>query len=381
MMDLDRPVDPTVERLRVSLGARGYDIFVGPGLLNRAGEYLGPLLQRPRTVVITDENVRQKHFAKLAGSLDDAGIETSVIVIPPGEGSKNFSQLEQVLDQLLDTNIERGDTLIALGGGVVGDLAGFAASVLRRGVGIIQMPTTLLAQVDSSVGGKTGINTRQGKNLVGTFHQPRLVLADTSVLDTLLERELRAGYAEIVKTALIGDATFFSWLEDHGQDVLASDDPSVTSAARNLAIVTSCRAKASIVADDEHESGDRALLNLGHTFGHALEAEAGFDGSLLHGEAVAAGLVLAFQLSAQLGFCAEKDAVRIAAHLRYLGLAASIAELGLDTDPAKLWAHMSQDKKSRGGVIPFILARGIGEAFISDKPTESDIAAVLGQTV
>ncbi len=362
----------TPERVTVNLGARGYDILVAPGLVAAAGRHIAPLLAQPRTAIVTDDTVAGLYLERLGTSLSEAGIEWTAIQVAPGESRKNFSTLESVLDRLLEARIERQDTVIALGGGVIGDLAGFAASILRRGVDVIQIPTTLLAQVDSSVGGKTGINARQGKNLIGTFHQPRLVLSDTGALDTLPPRELRAGYAEIVKYALIGDADFLTWLETNGEAVLAGD-----AAARTHAIVTSCRAKAAIVAADEREAGERALLNLGHTFAHALEAETGYDGSVLHGEAVAAGLVLAFELSARLGLCAPEDAQRIARHLRAVGLPAGPGDLGLGRTPATLHAHMAHDKKSRGGRVTFVLARAVGETFLCDTVEPAEVEAVL----
>ena len=352
----------------VPLGDRAYDVIVGAGLLTDAGTHLAPVLARPRAAIVTDETVGRLHLPALRAALDGAGIETTVARIPPGEGSKDFAHLTGLLDDLLGARIERTDTVIALGGGVVGDLAGLAASLLRRGVPVVQIPTTLLAQVDAAIGGKTGINTGQGKNLVGTFHQPRLVLCDIAVLQTLPAREFRAGYAEVVKYGLLGDAAFFAWLEENGARVLAGDE-----AARSYAVLTSARAKAEIVAGDERESGRRALLNLGHTFGHALEAEAGYGPGLVHGEAVAVGLCLAFALSERLGLCSADDALRVRRHLAAAGLPTGVP----DPEPARLIARMRQDKKVRGDALTFVLARGIGESFVSRDVSEDDVLRVL----
>ena len=360
-------------RVRVDLGPdRGYDIVVGEGLIADAATYLRPLLRGRRVAVVSDETVAALHLSGLRGALAADGIEHHEIVVPPGESTKEFAALERLLDDLLDARIERSDAVIALGGGVVGDLAGFAASILRRGVAVVQMPTTLLAQVDSAIGGKTGINTRHGKNLVGTFHQPRLVLADLGVLDTLPRRQLLAGYAEVVKYGLIDDARFFAWLEAHGGEVCAGDGES-----RRHAVVSSCRAKARIVADDERELGNRALLNLGHTFAHALEVEAGYGDRLLHGEAVAIGLALAFELSARLGKCPAGDAERVRRHLASIGLATDPPAAIGDGGVGRLLDHMAQDKKVRGGRIAFVLARGIGEAYIDRDVDPAAVAALL----
>jgi 3-dehydroquinate synthase len=291
------------DRLRLELGARSYDILIGRGLLANAGRHLKPVLRQPRAVVLTDRTVAELHLPSLTRALAATGIDCHPIVLPPGEQTKSFEQLEEVIDQLLAARIERGSTLVALGGGVIGDLAGFAASIVLRGIDFVQIPTTLLAQVDSSVGGKTGIDTRWGKNLVGSFHQPRLVLADIDALATLPRRQMLAGYAEVVKYGLINDAGFFAWLEDHGMGLIDGNE-----AARQQAVKISCAAKARIVGEDEREAGARALLNLGHTFAHALEAECGYSDELLHGEAVAIGLVMAFDLSARLGLCSPDDA-------------------------------------------------------------------------
>jgi 3-dehydroquinate synthase len=358
--------------ISVGLGERGYDILVGSGLLAESAAIIGPYLARPQTAVVTDENVADLHLATLRNAFAGAGIACTEIIVPAGEGAKTFAQLERVLDQLLEARIERGDSIMALGGGVVGDLTGLAASVLRRGINVMQIPTTLLAQVDSSVGGKTGINTRQGKNLIGTFHQPGLVVIDVDVLETLPKREFLAGYAEVVKYGLIGDADFFAWLEANGAAAAAGNVE-----ARRHAIVESCRAKARVVESDEREAGTRALLNLGHTFAHAFEAEAGYDGSLLHGEAVAVGLVMAFQLSAHLGLCSGEDATRVQHHLSLMGLPTTLRSVKTVWDADRIAGRMAQDKKSKRGVVPFVLARGIGKAFLSSDVTQSDVMAVL----
>ncbi len=348
-------------RLRVDLGARGYDIVVGSGLLAEAGRHLAPVLRQPRVAVLTDRTVARHWLATLAASLDAAGIAWHAIEIEPGEGSKDFRHLEQVIDALLAARIERGTTLLALGGGVVGDLGGFAASIVLRGIDCVQLPTTLLAQVDSAIGGKTGIDTSAGKNLVGSFHQPRLVLADLDTLRTLPQRQLLAGYAEVVKYGLIADAAFFAWLERHGAALLAGD-----AGLLRHAVAAACAAKAAIVVADEREAGRRALLNLGHTFGHALEAEYGYSDQLLHGEAVAIGMVLAFDLSARLGLCPAEDAGRVRRHLAQAGLPAGPAALGRPAaDPARLVERMHGDKKVSGGRLGLVLARGIGQAFLA----------------
>lgn len=349
----------------VELGDRRYVIEIGAGLLDRAGELCAPLVPAGRVVVVTDTAVAPFYLERTTRSLEAAGLHTASVVVPAGEGSKAFNAFGRLMDDLLDHRPDRGTMLVALGGGVVGDLTGFAASVLLRGVDFIQIPTTLLAQVDSSVGGKTGINTRHGKNLVGSFHQPRLVIADTAVLDTLPRRELLAGYAEVVKYGLIDDAPFFAWLEDRGQALLDGD-----AAARIEAVAKSCAAKARIVAGDERETGDlRALLNLGHTFGHALEKETGYGGDLLHGEAVGIGMMMAFDMSAALGLCTTADALRVRRHLQAVGLATSPRAIPGDNarawDAARLIDHMRGDKKSRDGRITFVLARGIGGAFVA----------------
>ena len=351
-------------RVPVELGSRGYDIIVGAGLIDRLGALAAPLLRRPRTVIVTDEVVATHQLARAQAGLDTAGIAHRAVIVPAGEGTKSFAGLERLIGALLDAQVERGDMVLALGGGVVGDLTGFAAATLRRGVDFIQVPTTLLAQVDSSVGGKTGINVAQGKNLVGAFHQPRLVVADTTTLQTLPRRQLLAGYAEVVKYGLIDQPDFFAWAEANAAALLDGD--------RGLtahAIATSCRAKARIVAADEREAGQRALLNLGHTFGHALEAACGYADILLHGEAVAIGMVLAFRLSARLGLCAGDDADRIERHLAAVGLPTSPKAIDRRFDAADLIDRMHQDKKVTDGRITFVLARGIGQAFLTDAVT------------
>lgn len=350
-----------IKTVHVDLGPRKYDIHVGPGLIGHADHYLTPLLRRAQLAIVTDETVAGLHLPALQHTLDKAGISYDSIILPPGEQTKCFTELERLTGNLLDAGIERGDLIIALGGGVIGDLTGFAASILRRGVDVAQIPTTLLAQVDSSVGGKTAINTPQGKNLVGTFHQPRLVLADTTALETLPPRQFLAGYAEIVKYSLIGDADFFGWLETNLDAIRQGN-----AEARAHAIVKSCAAKAAIVAADERESGIRALLNLGHTFGHALEAATGYSDRLIHGEGVAVGITLAFGLSARLGLCSAQDAARVQHHLARAGLPTSLADIDGDIPGAdRLIDLMGQDKKVVGGKLTFILAKRIGEAFMT----------------
>lgn len=366
--------------LDVTLGERSYPIHIGPGLIDRADELLASLLPLRRTVVVTDENLaRTRHPIRLVAALERAGVTARTYVLPVGEATKSFRFLEQVIDELLDFGMERRSTVIALGGGVIGDLVGFAAGITLRGIDFIQVPTTLLAQVDSAVGGKTGINTRQGKNLVGVFHQPRAVLIDTAVLDGLPVRELRAGYAEIAKYGVIRDAgRFFDWLEAHGAAVLAGDPD-----ARTEAIRRSLEVKAAIVAADEHEtSGERALLNFGHTFAHAYEALADYDGSLLHGEAVSVGMVKAMTLSSQLGHCDPADVERLRTHLGGLGLPTRIAEVSNRDFPVDdLLGAMGRDKKVEAARIRFVLARRIGDAFTSaDVPPEA-VRAVLAENV
>lgn len=354
-------------RLSLALSASSYDVVVGDGLLARAGALLAPVLPQKRAVVITDDSVGPLHLKTLMDGLAETAIVATSITVKSGEASKNFETFEQVVDALLDAGVERRTTVIALGGGVVGDLAGFAAAATLRGLPFVQIPTTLLAQVDSSVGGKTGINTRHGKNLLGAFHQPRLVIADTAVLATLPVRELRAGYAEIVKAGLIGDAAFFAWCEANGALVIAGD-----RVAQAEAVLRACAFKALVVGDDEREekpNDGRALLNLGHTFGHALEAELGY-GTILHGEAVAVGIGLAFRFSAALGHCVPEDAERVIAHIAAVGLPAELHHLNRRLSAERLVGHMRRDKKVRDGKLGFVLTRGIGRAF-----TQGDIAA------
>ena len=366
-----------IETLSLDLGSRSYDIDVGPGLIARAGKRIAPLIHRAPAIIVTDRNVAGHHLTALRESMDSAGVETALIELAPGEETKSFDQFEYLVTSILDLRPERASTLIALGGGVIGDITGFAASVILRGIDFIQVPTTLLAQVDSSVGGKTGINTRHGKNLIGAFYQPKLVLADTEVLDTLPRRELLAGYAEMVKYGLLGNAEFFAWLEQHGAALIGGDQE-----ARRYAVAESCRAKAAIVAEDEHENGRRALLNLGHTFGHALEAETGFGSDLLHGEAVALGMVMAFDLSVHLGLCPAEDAARARRHLAAVGLPTSLDSLpGRDWRAETLVAHMHQDKKVRNGKVAFILARGIGAAFVEHDVDLADVEALLAHAI
>lgn len=361
------------EKIRVDLGVRAYDIHVGAGPIGRAGALLKPLLRRGRVVVVTDRNVAQQHLPALLRALDASAIAHAELILPPGEQTKDFEHLQLLLDWLLDQKIERGDLVLALGGGVIGDLAGFAASILLRGVDFVQIPTTLLAQVDSSVGGKTGINTRHGKNLIGAFHQPRMVIADIGLLASLPQRELLAGYAEVVKYGLIGDALFFEWLETAAPAILARDVGALTRA-----VLTSCKAKAAIVSADERESGPRALLNLGHTFGHALERETGYGERLLHGEAVAIGICLAFEVAAQIGLAPRQDAQRVTRHLSAIGLPARIADIaGPPLDCEKLLAHMTQDKKVTQGRINFVLPRRIGDCFITDQVDLQTIGQAL----
>ena len=361
-------------RIPVSLGDRGYDVLIAPGLLADAAAHLAPRANGRPLAIIADENVAD-HLATFTASLDAAGLAWRARIIPAGEASKSWASLERITDQLLAWGVERRDHVIALGGGVIGDLVGFAAAILKRGVPFVQIPTTLLAQVDSSVGGKTGINTAAGKNLVGAFHQPALVLIDPLVLDTLPPRELRAGYAEVVKYGLIDDADFFAWCEANGAALLAGDRD-----LRARAIARSVAAKARIVAADEHETnGIRALLNLGHTFGHALEAEAGYDGTLLHGEAVAAGCALAFAYSAEQGLCPAEDAARVAAHLRSVGLPDGLVASGVRAGGARLVEHMRHDKKASGGTLPFLLAQGIGLTYLDRSIDLAEVEAFLGR--
>jgi 3-dehydroquinate synthase len=347
--------------VKVGLEDRAYDVMIGDGLIERAGPLIAPLLKRGRTAIVSDETVMGLHGARLRASLATAGIGSESIVVPPGEASKSFSQLEQVCDRLLALKLDRGDLIVALGGGVVGDLAGFVAAIYKRGIDFVQIPTTLLAQVDSSVGGKTAIDTPRGKNLIGAFHQPRLVLADQGVLTTLPDREMRAGYAEVIKYGFLGDFAFFEWLEANGSAVLALEPAALTHA-----VARSVEMKAEIVAEDEREVGRRALLNLGHTFGHALEAEVGFGGDLIHGEAVALGCAQAFRYSAWLGLCPGQDAVRAGQAIANAGLPSRLADIaGGPFKADALIGHMAQDKKAEGGQLTLVLAEGVGRAFVA----------------
>ncbi|MBB5686964.1 3-dehydroquinate synthase [Sphingobium boeckii] len=355
----------------VSLGDRSYDVRIENGALDRAGDLLAPWLSRGRAVIITDQNVASAQMSRLSAAL--AGLTIETVILEPGEATKSWAQIEALTDLLLTLEVERGDHVIALGGGVIGDLVGFAAAILKRGCGFVQIPTTLLAQVDSSVGGKTAINSKAGKNLIGAFHQPSFVLIDPTVLDTLPRRQLAAGYAEVVKYGLIADFAFYEWCEANAAALLAGDPE-----ARAYAIEKSVAAKAAIVGEDEREtSGRRALLNLGHTFGHALEADKGFSDALLHGEAVAAGMALAFRFSASRGLCPSQDAVRLTHHLQAIGLPHDAASAGVTASGAALVAHMMHDKKMAAGTLAFILARGIGQSYVDKSVALADVAAFL----
>lgn len=365
------------ESVHVPLGERAYDVRVGEGLLSRAGEEIAPLLARPKVAILTDETVAPLHLATLEASLGKCSISSASLALPPGEATKSWEALARSVEWLLSQKIERRDVVIVLGGGVIGDLGGFASAILRRGVRFVQIPTTLLAQVDSAVGGKTAINTPHGKNLVGAFYQPSLVLADTSVLRTLRQRDLLAGYGEVVKYGLLGDAAFFSWLEDNGPRIASGD-----SSALLYAVKRSVEMKAAIVTRDETETGDRALLNLGHTFCHALEAATGYSDRLLHGEGVAIGCGLAFELSARLGLCAQEEPSRVSAHLAAMGMKKDLADIPGDLPGVEaLIKLMSQDKKVIDGRLRFILARGIGEAFVADDVPRDALHDVLEEAL
>ena len=369
--------DPTT--VPVALGERSYDIVIGRGLIASLGPRIEALRPRARVFIVTDTNIELNHLDAVEETLAESAIAASQLIVPPGEGSKSFRVFEQVCEAIIAARIERGDLVIALGGGVIGDLAGFAASAVRRGIDYVQVPTTLLAQVDSSVGGKTAINSAHGKNLIGAFHQPMLVVADTALLDTLPPREFRAGYAEVAKYGLLGDAAFFSWLEANWREVFPGGKAS-GSGAREHAIAVSCRAKAAIVARDERETGDRALLNLGHTFGHALEAACGFSERLLHGEAVAAGMALAFEFSARLGLLSPAEAERAIRHLAGVGLPTRPKDIaGGLPDADALMALMAQDKKVKRGALTFILVRGIGAAFVERGVDAAQVRAFLSE--
>ncbi len=370
-----RASEPIV--VQVALGTRAYDIVIGRGLIASLGERIKALRPGAKSAIVTDQTVAKHHLAATEAAFNSAGIEHSAIVVPPGEVSKNFATFGTVCEAIIAARIERGDLVIALGGGVIGDLAGYASASVRRGLDFVQVPTSLLAQVDSSVGGKTGINSRHGKNLVGAFHQPVMVIADTALLDTLPTREFRAGYAEVAKYGLLGDAAFFTWLEANWRDVFSGGQAS-GNFAREHAIAVCCRAKAAIVARDERETGERALLNLGHTFGHALEAGAGFSSRLLHGEAVALGMALAFEFSARKGLISAADAARACAHLAAVGLPTHLKDVpggapGVDA----LMELIAQDKKVKRGKLTFILVRGIGQAFVESDVNAAEVRAFL----
>jgi 3-dehydroquinate synthase len=358
--------------VEVALGARSYDIVIGRAALASLGTRMAALRPGANAAIVTDATVAAHHLAAAQAALGLAAIKATVVTVPPGESSKSFAMFEQVCEALIAARIERGDLVVALGGGVVGDLAGFAAATVRRGLDYVQVPTTLLAQVDSSVGGKTAIDSSHGKNLVGAFHQPILVVADTGLLDSLPAREFAAGYAEVAKYGLLGDADFFASLERDWREVFAGGP------AREAAIATSCRAKAAIVERDERETGDRALLNLGHTFGHAFEAAAGFSGSLLHGEAISLGMVLAFEFSARRGLLPQAEAKRVERHLAAVGLPTHVSSIaGLLPDIDQLMNLIAQDKKVQRGRLTFILARGIGQAFVAPDVDAAQVRAFL----
>ena len=365
-----RRVEPNV--VKVALGERAYDIVIGRGLLADLGERIKALRPGARAAIVTDETVGKIHLGAAETALKSSGFDSARIVVPAGENSKSYGTFEKICEAIIAGRLERNDLVVALGGGMIGDLAGFAASCVRRGLDFVQVPTTLLAQVDSSVGGKTGINSRQGKNLIGAFHQPVLVIADTALLDTLPKREFRAGYAEVAKYGLLGDPSFFAWLEKNWQDVFAGGP------AREHAIAVCCRGKADIVARDERETGERALLNLGHTFGHALEAGCGFSGRLLHGEAVALGIVLAFEFSARRGLIAVSEAGRATAHLAAVSLPTQLKNVPGGVPGADaLMDLIAQDKKVKRGSLTFILVRGIGQAFIENKVDAAEVRTFL----
>jgi 3-dehydroquinate synthase len=356
----------------VALGSRAYDIVIGRGLIGSLGARIAALRPGARVALVSDATVAALHAGIAEASLKAAGIDSARVIVPPGEASKNYATFEKICEAIIAARIERGDLVVALGGGVIGDLAGYAAASVRRGLDFVQVPTSLLAQVDSSVGGKTGINSAHGKNLIGAFHQPVLVIADTALLDTLPPREFRAGYAEVAKFGLIGDAAFFAWLESNWQDMVSGGP------AREHAIAVCCRGKAGVVARDERETGERALLNLGHTFGHALEAAAGFSGKLLHGEAVALGMVLAFEFSARKGLCSDADATRVRAHLAAVGLPTQLKDFPGGTPKAdQLMELIAQDKKVTRGKLTFILVRGIGQAFVERDVDPSEVRSFL----
>lgn len=365
------------ETVQVALGTRSYKVRIGEGLTDRAGAEIAPLLARPRVWIVTEETVGGLHLPALQAGLAKGGVGSAALTLPPGEATKSWPHLVRTVEWLLSERVERRDVVVAFGGGVIGDLVGFAAAILRRGVRFVQVPTSLLAQVDSSVGGKTGINTEHGKNLVGSFHQPSLVLADIGLLGTLEARDFRAGYGEVAKYGLLGDADFFGWLERNGPALAAGD-----TALRAEAVRRSVQMKADIVARDETEQGDRALLNLGHTFGHALEAATGYSERLLHGEGVAIGCALAFELSARLGLCSQEDPSRVRAHLADMKMRRDLSDIpGELPDADGLLALMAQDKKVQDGRLRFILARGIGQAFVTADVPMDAVRAVLAEAL
>jgi len=367
------PSASTIRTVHVPLGERAYDILIGPGLIARAGAEIASRLKGRKAAVVTDENVAPLYLEALVASLNQAGIVSAEVVLPAGEKTKSFKHLITACDKVLEARVERNDCVIALGGGVIGDLSGFAAGIVRRGVRFVQVPTSLLSQVDSSVGGKTGINSRHGKNLIGVFHQPDLVLADTDVLNTLSEREFRAGYAEVAKYGLIDKPDFFAWLEANWTSVFTGGP------ARIEAIAKSCQAKADVVVADERENGQRALLNLGHTFGHALEAATAYDSSrLVHGEGVSIGMVLAHEFSARMNLASPDDARRVERHLKEVGLPTRMSDIPGDLPPAEsLMDAIAQDKKVKSGKLTFILTRGIGQSFVADDVPASEVISFL----
>jgi len=367
------PSASAIQTVHVPLGERAYDILIGPGLIARAGAEIASRLKGRKAAVVTDENVAPLYLKALVASLDEAGIASAAVVLPAGEKTKSFEHLMTACDKVLEARVERNDCVIALGGGVIGDLSGFAAGIIRRGVRFVQLPTSLLSQVDSSVGGKTGINSRHGKNLIGVFHQPDLVLADTDVLNTLSEREFRAGYAEVAKYGLIDKPDFFAWLEANWKAVFAG------GSARIEAIAASCQAKADVVVADERENGQRALLNLGHTFGHALEAATAYDSSrLVHGEGVSIGMVLAHEFSARMNLASPDDARRVERHLQEVGLPTRMSDIPGALPPAEtLMDAIAQDKKVKSGRLTFILTRGIGQSFVADDVPASEVINFL----
>ena len=371
-----------IETIHIDLPGRVYDVVIGPGLLAQAGKRIMPFLKRPRVVIVTEENVAALHLDDLKSGFASLGITSEALVLPPGESTKSWPFFEQTVEWLLAQKVERGDIVVAFGGGVIGDLVGFAAATVRRSVRFVQIPTTLLAQVDSSVGGKTGINSPSGKNLIGAFHQPTLVLADTSLLDTLTTRDFLSGYGEVVKYGLLGDAVFFDWLEVEGRNLkpimVDASSSDKTVAARVQAVKRSVEMKARIVERDETEQGERALLNLGHTFCHALEAATGYSDRLLHGEGVAIGCALAFELSARMGLCSQEDPSRVRAHLKNMGMKTDLADIeGVLPDANALLSLMEQDKKVIDGNLRFILVRGIGDAFVTGNVPVDTLLSVL----